>query len=479
MINIRNLLQNKNNHGHSSNVGQGLTEYAIILALVGITVIFVSALLGPTIENVFSTLVAEAEVAPPALLAYTPPPTLPPSPTIDPNVTATTPAPTATSAPPTATNTSGLPTATNTIVPPTASNTAAPPTATNTSIPPTTTNTPAPPTSIPPTATLAPSLELYLEAESGSGLGNWNVSNNGSASNGQYISWDSSNSYSDPSSNNQVTYLFNAPSDGLYQIHLRVDTNSSGDDDSIWVKVDGADVNQSQNITRSDGWVKFNSMVKVSTWTWDQVHNADSGSALVGFYLTAGTHTLQLAYRETRTWVDQIFISNTGTQPTTTSAPTPAPPTPTNTPVPSICIVYNSTDVSQTISSSGTPTINSILNISGSGTINDINVLNLNGQHTWINDLDFNLVSPGGASVQIMARSCSSQNNFNLNLDDEAAPGSWPCPPTDGGTYQPSNALSAFDGQNANGTWTLTIDDNANRDGGSLNGWSLEVCTGG
>lgn len=139
--------------------------------------------------------------------------------------------------------------------------------------------------------------------------------------------------------------------------------------------------------------------------------------------------------------------------------------------------MYNSTDVPQTISSSGTPTINSVLNISGSGTIDDVNVLNLNGQHTWINDLDFNLASPGGTSVQIMARSCSSQDNFDLNLDDEAAPGSWPCPPIGGGTYQPSNPLSAFDGQSANGTWTLTINDNANLDGGSLDGWSLEVCT--
>ena len=159
-----------------------------------------------------------------------------------------------------------------------------------------------------------------------------------------------------------------------------------------------------------------------------------------------------------------------------TSTPTPTP-TITPTPPPATCATFASSDVPKTISASGTPTVSSVLNVSGSGAISDINVLGLNGTHTWINDLDFNLQSPLGTLVQIMARSCSSENNFNLNLDDEAAPGSWPCPPTGGGTYRPSNPLSAFDGQNANGAWTLIIHDNANLDGGSLNGWSLQICT--
>ena len=180
------------------------------------------------------------------------------------------------------------------------------------------------------------------------------------------------------------------------------------------------------------------------------------------------------------TYIGSYSFNSCVTGPTPTPGPTATAtntPAPTNTPVPGTCTVYNSTDIPKTISTSGTPSVSSVLNIAGSGVIDDINVLNLNGTHTWINDLDFNLTSPSGTEVQIMARSCSSEDNFNLNLDDEATPGSWPCPPTGGGTYQPSNALSTFDGQSANGTWTLRVDDNANLDGGSLNGWSLEVCT--
>jgi subtilisin-like proprotein convertase family protein len=103
-------------------------------------------------------------------------------------------------------------------------------------------------------------------------------------------------------------------------------------------------------------------------------------------------------------------------------------------------------------------------------------VLNLNGTHTWINDLDFNLSSPAATEVQIMSPSCADSDNFDLSLDDEATPGAWPCPPVGGGTYQPSNPLSAFDGQNSSGNWTLTINDNEDPDGGSLEGWSLEIC---
>jgi len=167
--------------------------------------------------------------------------------------------------------------------------------------------------------------------------------------------------------------------------------------------------------------------------------------------------------------------------PTATSTPTATAgntPTPTNTPGPMTCTIYPSVDVPKSIPASGTPSVNSVLNVPESGTIVDVNVRNLNGAHTFINNLDFNLTSPLGMEVQVMAQSCSGEDGFNLNLDDEAS-GTWPCPPLGGGTYQPSNPLSAFDGQNSAGAWTLRVDDNANQDGGRLLGWGLEICVGG
>ena len=194
-----------------------------------------------------------------------------------------------------------------------------------------------------------------------------------------------------------------------------------------------------------------------------------------------GEYSRNQATARWSTWVSAHTWSDCNLGPTPTPGPTATAtntPLPTNTPGPIACTVYNSADVPKAISSSGTPSVSSVINVAGGGTIADVNVLNLNGTHTYIGDLDFNLISPAGTAVQIMAQSCSSQDNFNLNLDDEAT-GTWPCPPTDGGTYPPSSPLSAFDGQSSAGVWTLRVDDNANLDGGSLNGWSLELCTEG
>ncbi len=195
-----------------------------------------------------------------------------------------------------------------------------------------------------------------------------------------------------------------------------------------------------------------------------------------------GEYSRNQATARWSTWVSAHTWSDCNLGPTPTPGPTATAtntPLPTNTPGPISCFTYNSADVPKSISTSGTPIISSVLNVGSGGTIADVNVLNLNGTHTYIGDLDFNLTSPSGTQIQIMASSCTSTDNFNLNLDDEAAAGSWPCPPVGGGTYRPSNALSAFDGQNSTGTWTLRIDDNANLDGGSLNGWSLEICAEG
>lgn len=61
-----------------SEAGQGIMEYMIIIFLVGIAVVAIVVVMEPVIANVFSELVDDAPVAPPALLAYTPPATYTP-----------------------------------------------------------------------------------------------------------------------------------------------------------------------------------------------------------------------------------------------------------------------------------------------------------------------------------------------------------------------------------------------------------------
>jgi subtilisin-like proprotein convertase family protein len=123
-------------------------------------------------------------------------------------------------------------------------------------------------------------------------------------------------------------------------------------------------------------------------------------------------------------------------------------------------------------------TITSTINIPDCGKVTDVNLLNLNITHTWVSDLQISLTSPQGTTVTLISGACSSTDNMLINFDDESgsAYGSFPCPPTNNGTYKPFQALSAFDGQSIKGVWTLTVRDNASGDGGSLNNWSLGLC---
>ncbi len=109
--------------------------------------------------------------------------------------------------------------------------------------------------------------------------------------------------------------------------------------------------------------------------------------------------------------------------------------------------------------------------------------------HTWVGDLVFRLTSPAGTTVTIISRPGGSGNsgkNFcQMLLDDDAANaisigsiasnGPPPQGPPYTGTLKPSNALSTFDGENPNGTWTLTVVDAFTGDSGSVRAFSLQL----
>ena len=143
------------------------------------------------------------------------------------------------------------------------------------------------------------------------------------------------------------------------------------------------------------------------------------------------------------------------------------------------CASASSTNVPVAISSSGTPTITSTLNIPSGGIISDVNVT-MDITHTWINDLTATLTSPSGTVVQLFSRECSpssSINNIAATFDDSGVAIVCGNNPGISGTVTPRQALSSFNNSNSTGTWTLTISDAFNQDGGSLNSWSLNICT--
>ncbi|MEM9847559.1 MAG: T9SS type A sorting domain-containing protein [Bacteroidota bacterium] len=125
-------------------------------------------------------------------------------------------------------------------------------------------------------------------------------------------------------------------------------------------------------------------------------------------------------------------------------------------------------------------TIISTINVPESGSITDIDVL-FRGDHDAVRDLIFELISPAGTTIQLVDLDdpCNRQDDFDIGFDDQSAltiNADVPCPPTDGRYYQPEQALSTFNGEEVNGTWTLRVTDDRSNNTGQLNYWELAYC---
>ena len=105
--------------------------------------------------------------------------------------------------------------------------------------------------------------------------------------------------------------------------------------------------------------------------------------------------------------------------------------------------------------------------------INDINVF-ADVSSTWIQDVRLDLQSPSGTTVNIYLGPPCAADNVTAWFDDEAT---IPITCVDNfvGTLIPTSALSAFDGEDVNGTWTLIIEDQYGGDLTYLLDWSIEV----
>ncbi|PKA83570.1 putative secreted protein (Por secretion system target) [Ulvibacter sp. MAR_2010_11] len=123
-------------------------------------------------------------------------------------------------------------------------------------------------------------------------------------------------------------------------------------------------------------------------------------------------------------------------------------------------------------------TVSTSIVVGDSFTITDLNVA-LDISHTWVGDLQITLESPAGTQVLIFdggSDGCSGDNIIDTYDDESSNPlvcngGSPDAFPL--ADYIPSNALSAFDGEDTAGTWILSVEDTAGGDTGTINSWSL------
>lgn len=130
------------------------------------------------------------------------------------------------------------------------------------------------------------------------------------------------------------------------------------------------------------------------------------------------------------------------------------------------------------ITGDGTPTITSKLTFYDDLNLTDLRV-NLELDHTYLSDLVITLTSPSGKEAVLVSNSCGNLSNINATFDDDAE--SFICGGNPGinGTVAPLIGFDSFIGETIAGEWVLTVRDTENVDGGSLIGFSMDVCAEG
>ena len=129
------------------------------------------------------------------------------------------------------------------------------------------------------------------------------------------------------------------------------------------------------------------------------------------------------------------------------------------------------------VSSQDNATVTETLSVGAGGAIQDLDV-SVASTHTWVGDLVVSITSPAGTTVQLFNNlggpgfGCNNAAGQNLDVVmNDAAAATYAdmdgeCPPI--GEFQPLDALSAFNGEAAQGTWTVSVQDLVGGDGGTV-----------
>lgn len=117
------------------------------------------------------------------------------------------------------------------------------------------------------------------------------------------------------------------------------------------------------------------------------------------------------------------------------------------------------------------------INIPVPGSVEEIKVT-LDVTHSYIGDLIIQIQDPNDAQfANVWARTCNDTGygNISITLDDTA--GAITCASPTTGTFAPASPLSIFNGVDQQGDWQIALVDFYNGDTGTLNSWSIELCS--
>lgn len=132
---------------------------------------------------------------------------------------------------------------------------------------------------------------VWLEAECGNAGTFWDVINDETASNKEYVTINPGNNSIDAAPVDEkglITYSFDLEAGGMFKLYARVICQNSNED-SFWIKLDDRDFTSWNNIASS------------RYWTWANFSET--------FNLKAGEHTLVIGYREDGAKLDKLWIS--------------------------------------------------------------------------------------------------------------------------------------------------------------------------
>jgi len=154
-----------------------------------------------------------------------------------------------------------------------------------------------------------PSEEIWIEAEAATTIETpMQIFDDPTASGGQYIMKDpaAAESTGSPPVDGLVTYTFTVAG-GTYKIAGRVISN--GSNDSFWARIPSATMNVDGDPS-NPGWIEWNGMTQEVVWGWEDVFSSNNNNVTVEFTMSAGTHTLEIRYREDETQLDALVITS-------------------------------------------------------------------------------------------------------------------------------------------------------------------------
>ena len=140
-------------------------------------------------------------------------------------------------------------------------------------------------------------IHLWMEAEDAQVRTPLTIGNDPEASNGGFIEVAGQHqSTSRPPEDGHAHFYVDIPVSGTYLLWGRVNAPASGD--SFWLRVNGK------------RWIRWNGIQNGPGWHWEEVHDNEHNNRVLSIELQAGSHLIELAYREKNTKLDGLLLTN-------------------------------------------------------------------------------------------------------------------------------------------------------------------------